>query len=221
MSSATGGVGRRTVLTILLFVLAFGVNGVLSRDEVQPPRRLFVEFPQEIGQWHMAAGQAIDSETMAVLQVDDYLMRTYIDGNGNALGLYLGYFASQREGKQNHSPRQCLAGAGWQTVRSGQHFISLPGSKTATPVAVNFQLMGKDNQYELYLWWYQGRGRIITNEYLNKLYLVWDALLLNRTDGALVRLNMSVPGAQVEPALKTEERFLNLITPLLAEYIPN
>ena len=38
------------------------------------------------------------------------------------------------------------------------------------------------------LYWYQGRGRVVANEYANKLWLMLDAARLRRTNGALVRL---------------------------------
>ncbi|MGA7979220.1 MAG: exosortase C-terminal domain/associated protein EpsI [Chromatiaceae bacterium] len=46
----------------------------------------------------------------------------------------------------------------------------------------------KGDDREVVYYWFQQRGRDITNEYVVKLYLFWDALTRNRTDGALVRL---------------------------------
>ena len=40
----------------------------------------------------------------------------------------------------------------------------------------------------LVLYWYQSHGRVIASEYWGKIYMVTDAIRLNRTDAALVRV---------------------------------
>ena len=52
---------------------------------------------------------------------------------------------------------------------------------------------GIDRQVVLY--WYQGRGRVIANEYANKLWLMVDAARLHRTNGSLVRIVAPVAAA--------------------------
>ena len=45
---------------------------------------------------------------------------------------------------------------------------------------------GDIKQFVIY--WYQAHGRSIPNEYMAKGYMVADAIRMNRTDGALVRV---------------------------------
>ena len=80
--------------------------------------------------------------------------------------------------------------------------------------------MGKGLDRQLYLFWYQGRGRVYASEYWNKIYLIWDGLTQKRTDGALVRVNNLIIG-NTEEALKTQSDFIQLFLPLLKEYIPD
>ena len=57
-------------------------------------------------------------------------------------------------------------------------------------------------------YWFQGRNRIITNEYMVKWFLFWDALTRSRTDGALVRLTAFVgPGADIAESDRLLESF--------------
>ena len=135
------------------------------------------------------------------------------------MAFIIGFFEVQREGKGVHSPRQCLPGAGWNIIKHSEYQLSMKGHSPAV-VPINIHLMGKGNQRQIYLWWYQGRGRIYANEYMNKLYLIWDAIIKRRTDGALVRVNMVV-NSDLDQTLKAETGFINLITPLLSRYIPN
>jgi EpsI family protein len=52
---------------------------------------------------------------------------------------------------------------------------------------VNRVEIQKGDDRQLVSYWFQEQGRVLTNEYLVKLFIVWDALTRNRTDGALGR----------------------------------
>ena len=156
---------------------------------------------------------------MEILQVDDYFMRSYRNSKGEVIGLYVGYFKSQREGKGIHSPRQCLPGAGWLPVETEIYKMTVPDRDPPT-APVNRFVMGKGLDRQLYLFWYQGRGRIYASEYWNKIYLILDAMTKKRTDGALIRVHMPVFGNN-EETLKKEVEFINQFYPFLKDYIPN
>jgi EpsI family protein len=210
---------KRFIITIMLLLAAAATNYALSRPETELPRRSLSEFPRVIGDWKAVNDQVLDERTMGVLLVDDYIMRTYVNQKGETMGLYLGYFKTQREGKQVHSPRQCLPGGGWKIVENKVYPLKLKNHNPAQ-APINYYLMQYGDHREIFLWWYHGRGRIYANEYLNKLLLIWDAISMRRTDGALVRVNMPVV-KDIDDTLKAETEFIDLFLPLLAEYIPD
>jgi EpsI family protein len=77
------------------------------------------------------------------------------------------------------------------------------------------------NQRELVYYWFQQRGRVVTNEFAVKWYLFWDALTRHRTDGALVRLITAVPaGANERDADRLLTEFASRIAPTLPRYVP-
>jgi EpsI family protein len=69
---------------------------------------------------------------------------------------------------------------------------------------------GLDRQVVVY--WYQGRGRRIAGDYVNKAWLVIDAMRLHRSDGGLVRI--------VAPSADVAERFARAVAPRLSAYLP-
>jgi EpsI family protein len=209
---------KRFLVTIILLLAAAAANYGFSRPEAKQPRLPLEDFPEIIGDWKAVRDTFMTGDIIEVLKVDDYIMRTYVNSKGEAVGLYIGYFETQREGKQVHSPRQCLPGGGWGIFQKKIHLLKIPGHNP-DEVPINYYLMGKGAYRDLYLWWYQGRGRIHANEYLNKLYMIWDALTMRRTDGALVRVNMFVKQDE-NSTLKTELDFINQITPIISDYIP-
>src|SRR4030067_2724449 len=122
----------RYILTIVILLAAAALNHYFSSPDISLPRKSLAEFPKELGDWAAISEQKIDDQSMKVLQVDDYFMRNYRNSNGGVIGLYIGYFKSQREGKGIHSPRQCLPGAGWNPVDIAVYQMTVPGHNPET-----------------------------------------------------------------------------------------
>ena len=70
-------------------------------------------------------------------------------------------------------------------------------------------------------YWFQQRGRVVTNEYLVKWFIFWDALTRNRTDGALLRLVATLqPGQDIDDLDEILSEFVIGINGILPAYIP-
>lgn len=212
---------RSFITACAVLVVFVGVAQVVPRPaEIYPQRAAFDEFPMTLNPWrgHKNSMEGVYGE---VLKLDDYLLADYADGTGSAVNLYIAYYNSQRKGEAVHSPRSCLPGGGWQLREFGQR--SLGDVKiNGRPLRVNRTLIELGDQRELVYYWFQQRGRVITNEFAVKWYLFWDALTRNRTDGALVRLIAILPPGGEE--LIADRRLVNLATqiaPTLTRYVPN
>ena len=70
------------------------------------------------------------------------------------------------------------------------------------------------------LYWYQSQGRVIASEYWGKVYLVFDAIRNNRTDGALVRIVVPIGSNETEAETRAVA-FAQTIYPLLGRYLPS
>ena len=114
--------------------------------------------------------------------VDDYLNRQYSSPKGQ-LGLYVGYYQSQRQGESLHSPLFCLPGTGWQPVVTRDSTLPLDTTPTVKELIVE-----RGVNRMLVLYWYQTARRVTGSEYGRKLFLISDAFTSGRTDVALVRL---------------------------------
>ena len=85
---------------------------------------------------------------------------------------------------------------------------------------VNRLLIEKGEIKQLLYYWFQQRGRIVTNEYMMKWYLFWDAMTKSRTDGALIRLSTILnPGQDISIAEDRLQRFSKQIAPIIPEYV--
>jgi EpsI family protein len=71
-------------------------------------------------------------------------------------------------------------------------------------------------------YWFDERGRTIADEYWAKWYLLADAIVMNRTDGALVRLTTRIGPTEAEKS--ADDRLLSFMAvalPRLAGFLPS
>ena len=209
-----------TLLVVLALVATYALG---NRDEIIPERTAFSAFPVKIGNWEGRA-DVLESIYLDALKLDDYFIGDFVNkqyGAGNSVNFYVAYYASQRAGESAHSPRSCIPGGGWE-IESLQE-VTVPGvTFEGKPLRVNRLIIALGEIKQVVYYWFQQRGRDITNEYAVKWYLLEDAILEKRTDGALVRLTTAVrPGEAVSTAEARLNDFAKSVAPLLPHYIPN
>jgi EpsI family protein len=212
---------RAAVLCLML-----GATSVVLANargsEIAVTRTSFASFPMSIGGWQAQVDPPLEDDILKVLGVDDYLSRIYYRP-GAAVGLFMGFYASQRQGDTIHSPLNCLPGAGWEPVKQGRLTIG-NADGAGRDITVNRYIVQKGLERQLVLYWYQSHGRVVASEYWSRAFLINDAIRLNRTDGALVRVIAPIAvsadddGAGAE---KLAEEFVRVIFPQLSMYLPN
>jgi exosortase D (VPLPA-CTERM-specific) len=212
----------RSFLAACAVLLVFVVFALLipRPTEVFPARASLVEFPMSLGAWN-GRRDSLDGVYSDALKLDDYLLAEYTEGGGGPVNLYIAYYNSQRKGEAVHSPRSCLPGGGWQIRDFDQRTLS--GVKIdGRPLRVNRTVVELGDRHQLVYYWFQQRGRVITNEFMVKWYLFWDALTRHRTDGALVRLVVALPttGSEAEADRRLTD-MANRIAPTLTRYVPD
>lgn len=204
----------------LLVPVAFASTFMMERVEVAPARAMFVDFPMKLDGWRGTA-LSLEKQYVNVLRFDDYVLADYRFTDGQPVNLYVAYYLSQRKGQSAHSPQSCLPGGGWEI--SSIHNLDLPATAgMVRPLSVNRALIQKNNQKQIVLYWFKQRDRIISNEYLVKLFLLWDGVSRGRTDGALVRIASLVgPGETEDIVDQRLLRFISTIEPELNRYVPD
>lgn len=197
------------------------VSWLLPRPtEIIPLRGHFVDFPMELGVWK-GRREAIDGVYLDTLKLDDYLLADYRNANADDVNVYMAYYNSQRKGQAVHSPRACLPGGGWQMADFDQRTLA-DVQIDGKPLRVNRTLITLGDQRQLVYYWFEQRGRILTNEVVVKWFLFWDALTRHRTDGALVRLIVALPASRnVEDGDRSLVEMAKRLAPILPQYIPD
>ena len=198
-----------------------------SQAEVLPPRESLAVLPVQFDGWKGYKGGDLTPSERAVLGVDDYIFRNYYrTGDATAVGLYIGYYESQRQGDAIHSPLNCLPGAGWLPDKDGRQVIPVqvsatPGAPATTPIEINRVVIEKGLDRQLVLYWYQSHRRVVASEYWGKVYSVLDSVRYNRTDAALVRVVAPIgPGKSTTEAEAQAVAFVQSLFPLLGRHLP-
>lgn len=221
----TAGVNRATPVpfiasTVMVTLFAVGVLVMPERVEAVQPRESFFAFPNQIDTW-TGRRTVMEQIYLDALKLDDYIMADYVRGDRDIVNFYVAWYDSQRAGQSAHSPRSCLPGGGWRMTEFSQ--IDVPQVQVGgRELRVNRVQIELGNRKQLVYYWFQQRGRVITNEYLVKWYLFVDSLTKQRTDGALVRL--VTPLAVGESAVNADRRlveFASKVAPRLERHVPD
>ncbi len=187
---------------------------------IDPPRDAFNAFPHEIGDW---SGQmaALDPDVAKVLAATDYVDATYVSQTeAQPVNFFSAWYLKQTEGTGIHSPAVCLPVGGWEVSAIDPKPVSIPGTVYGD-FTVNRAVIQKGTTKELVYYWFEERGRRITNDYVAKASVVWDSLTRGRTDGALVRfvtlIGPEEPEAEADARM---QRFMAVLLVKLPRYIP-
>jgi EpsI family protein len=212
------------VRAVLLCLLMAGTTVFLANareSEAPVTRESFASFPMAIGPWQAVVDPPLNEDLLKVLGVDDYLSRVYYRSNSEAVGLYMGFYGSQRQGDTIHSPLNCLPGAGWEPLSEGRATIANAGGP-GVDIVVNRYVVQKGLDRQLVLYWYQSHGRVVASEYTSRLLLIHDAIRMNRTDGSMVRViaPIKIGAADESTAERLAEDFVRVIFPMLPAYLP-
>jgi len=213
------------VSLLLAATVVLRVRGDVDRV---PPSQPLNEMPETIGQWS-AVDIPLDADVLAVLGKGVFLNRVYsvpraTDAPKNeapepAIGLFIGYFPTQRTGQSIHSPQHCLPGAGWTFEKSGTTAIK---SNDGKDIQVGEYIISDGTVKAEVLYWYRSHGRSIADDYQAKLYTLADSIRYSRTDAALVRIiTQLAPGESPATAHERAVSFAEQMNPLLPAFIPN
>ena len=203
---------RYVCLALSCFLLLMGAHLNLA-DPI--PVQLKTElkyFPIEIGQWK-GQENTPDYPVFRELRVDQELSRVYRDASGKSVTLYIGFYSSQRQGKELISYKtQDLLDSRASELKVG---LDQPNSVTLRRV-----VHGGTNRKRQILYWYDLDGRVVTDRYLAKGYTVWDAFIKGTTSAAIVIIMTDVYSeVDLDGRLAISETFIREAFPVIRDFL--
>jgi EpsI family protein len=205
---------------VLVLAITFMLSRGIEFREKTPITRPFDQFPLQVGDWQ-GRRQSIAPNILEALDLSDYIAVDYVNPSHGTVNFYVAYYESQRKGESIHSPESCLPGSGWVFKQSGTTMLTLANS-APVEIKVSRAVMENTGARQLSYFWFPQRGRILTSLPQLKLYNFWDALIHQRTDGALVRLITPIYGSEtLTSADKRLAAFAKEFVPILNDYLPD
>ena len=184
------------------------------------PRDSFAMFPRQLSEWSGAAS-LLDADIERVLAATDYMNAAYIaPGEADYVHFFSAFYSNQSKGDGIHSPEVCLPVGGWEIFSLDQHRVDMPETVYGS-FDVNRAVIQKGMSKQLVYYWFEQRGKRLTNDVLAKGSVILDGITMGRTDGALVRF--TTPIGHNEPEAAAEARLLRLMSRALKDlprYVP-
>ncbi|MFT3931317.1 MAG: VPLPA-CTERM-specific exosortase XrtD [Spongiibacteraceae bacterium] len=213
---------RPFIATFILLLITTPYFATLGEHaEIAPTRQSFNHFPLSHNGWS-GHESGMEKNIVDTLKFSDYLLADYQKtDNSLPVNFYVAWYESQKKGASIHSPRSCIPGGGWLITQLDQRELSQITRLNGKALRVNRAIIQKGDYTNVVYYWFDGRDRNITNEYVAKWFIFWDSLTRSRSDGALIRVVASVPpGSSIDAADNQLQQFLKDFYPLIPAYVP-
>ncbi len=209
----------RALLIFVMFGLTWYILQLTTTVSPVVINRSLSSFPQVIGDYRLSKSFQSSAGVLELLGVDDYIQYNYVSDTGDNINLYVGYYGAVGVEGSYHSPKNCIPGGGWgiDSVKKVQLNQGIEGDSKST---VSEMLIRRGSEYQVVLYWYQNRGRIIASEYWEKIYLVLDALFKSRRDGSFVRIMSTAANEDIADTETRLKAFSEDVMLLLENHLP-
>ena len=205
-----------------LITLAVSAAWSARSDNEAPPldRQPFALFPYQIGTW-AGTSHRLEPAVEAVLGATDYLNATYRSVEASAaVNMFVAYYDTQAEGEGIHSPEVCLPVGGWEIFSLEPYRIDMSDAGYGG-FEVNRAVIQKGLSKQLVYYWFEQRGKRMTNDVWAKFSVLKDGLTMGRTDGALVRYVTEIRGDESEVEADTRlQKFILQSLSRLPQFVP-
>ncbi|MBN2140557.1 MAG: EpsI family protein [Desulfovibrionaceae bacterium] len=207
-------VGHLVLASVFLLLGLAGQVKFLAQD-LEPERRPFSELPMELNGWQGGS----DPAWAADLEGDiDALRAQFRDPGGREVTLWAVYRSSQRPFAPSLDALPGRPDNGWRAVDS-KVLVVAPGGARRVPATQI--VLAKDSAMALANCWFQGRGRVFTSPFMGRVFMLLDAALRHRTDGAFVCLRTPLgPDRDQARAQALLDAFQARLDKVLPEFIP-
>ena len=209
----------RIVIVVLFFVFTFWALQVSESVKEIPIKRSLDDFPQKVGKYTRVKASLLSNPVLNMLKPDDYIDYDYVSPDGFVLNLFVTYYGSLGKTGGYHSPRNCIPASGWDIVCRKTLELKIHHAETEL-VKVNMLHAKKGIDSKLILYWYQNRGRIISSEYWEKIYQVYDSIFKGRRDGSLIMITARTQKSRIRETADCVKKFAENAIVTLQAFIP-
>lgn len=206
---------RYTILLVILVVLTAYTYLLRFRPVEDPELPVFHNVPKIVGDY-IGTDEQIEPEFLTILGADATMFRSYRNGDGRAVWLFIGYFKSQQENSQIHSPKHCYPGAGWNLAKEDDAAL-LIGDDT---ISSKHLVLSNGEEKQIVLYWFSTYSGVINDEFALKWHQMKNSLLRKPQSAAFIRFSAMVNVGDAEDATREDlVKFAESITPSIKKIL--
>ena len=154
---------------------------------------------------------------LETLNPDSYIYRSYSDGNGHEMVLFVAYFSTAKGGRTGHNPYACLLGAGWHILNISDLKVRPLGYRE--DVKVNYILCKKELNYLVSLYWYQvEKRRVLSSGIRLNMYRFKNMIFYGRCPGEYVLIFSPTSKREIRQVEEIAKKFAGLVISELPKY---
>ena len=183
-------------------------------------RRPFALFPKQLGDWSGTTSR-LEPQVEAVLAADDYLQANFLSrSTGDLVNVFVAFYHNQTDGEGIHSPEVCLPVGGWEIFSLDPYKVDMTDTGYGQ-FEVNRAVIQKGLSLQLVYYWFEQRGKRMTNDYRAKASVIYDSFTLGRSDGALVRYVTPIHADETEAEADARlQEMMRLSLKRMPEFVP-
>ncbi len=193
---------RYSYLTVIGIFLFMGAMLHFYTPNAVPFNEAIFSSLQKVGDWEGTTDD-LKRALFRMPEVDTEKGMLYSDAKGVPLRLYVGYFASQQQGKEL---------VGYATDILFENAVEIP----IGAFRVNKTIIRDGQTNHLVLFWYDLGGRVLANRYATKGWGLWNMFRLKQNNGVIMMVSTPLSGFHDETdILKREIHFVETLLPML------
>ena len=211
---------------VIAILIVTGILPLMAMSREVNPGRDLRSLPKTVGVWKAADAPPLTRPWSGVSEelvdayptpagvrsfagVDDEISRLYENPSSLPLRLYVGYYRRQQEGRE-------LAGdTGQILAAAATPMVLINGSQNV--IAREVVRTDSNGQRGL-LYWYYIDGHAVSDTYLAKVYTIWNGLVHQRTNGAVVMITWDRLPISIGDARTQAQAFARDLLPVLSGY---
>lgn len=212
---------RALAASVVVVAVASAGWTVLKNEPVEyVDRDPFSLYPSAVGDW-IGTRSVLDPSVEATLGADDYLNANfYQPQSGAQVNFFSAFYNRQTEGSGIHSPEVCLPAGGWEVYEIEPYDVSFPNTIYGD-FKLNRAVIEKGLSQQIVYYWFEQRGRRMTNDFAAKFSVIYDSIMTGEQYGAIVRYTTPVaPGETEADADARLQAFMAETLPTLPRFVP-
>ena len=136
------------------------------------------------------------------------------------MNLFVAFYNKQTEGSGIHSPEVCLPVGGWEVFSLEPYRVDMSGTGYGA-FDVNRAVIQKGLSKQVVYYWFEQRGKRMTNDFRAKASVLYDSLTMGRSDGALVRYVTPIRAGETEADADARlQEFMATSLKRLPDFVP-